>query len=167
MKENGIPAQGIDLNEKMVARAKDQGLNVSQADVISFLEKQKSNSFSVITGFHLAEHIPFQLLIRMVEECYRVLAPGGILILETPNPESIQVSTLSFYYDPSHLNPIPPDLLAFTAESRGFDKVDILRMHPLDENYEKVDQSETVNMLAKRLLGPQDYAIIGHKNKAN
>ena len=44
----------------------------------------------------------------------------GFLILETPSIDSIQVSTKSFHIDPTHINPIHPDLLAFMIKRTGF-----------------------------------------------
>jgi hypothetical protein len=49
-----------------------------------------------------------------------VLQPGGLLIMETPNPENLVVGANTFYLDPSHERPIPPPLLAFAAEHAGF-----------------------------------------------
>lgn len=161
--DNKINAVGIDLNERMVARAKRQGLHVEQAEALSYLMSKKSGIYSVVTGFHLVEHIPFQLLIRLFEECYRVLCPGGFVIFETPNPESIHVGSFSFYNDPSHLNPLPPDILAFTIENRGFDRVEVLRLHPKQKNLELDEVSQSLREIVDRFYTSQDYAVIATK----
>lgn len=166
LKQSGINGLGLDLNESMVNRAKKLGYNAIQQDALSFLMEQKGGSFAAVTGFHIVEHIPFDVLLKLLEECYRVLRPGGFIIFETPNPESIHVGSFSFYFDPSHLNPIPPDILAFAAENRGFGKVDILRLHPRREDYKTIggtEANEDTKEVFERFFGPQDYAIVAYK----
>ena len=57
-----------------------------------------------------------------------MLMPGGLLILETPNPENLVVGTSHFYLDPTHQRPIPPELLSFLPEYYGFAKLKTLRL---------------------------------------
>lgn len=165
--DSGISNIGLDINQSMVERANKHGYKAIQANAIEYLMGQKTNSFSAITGFHIAEHIPFNTLLRLFEDCYRVLVPGGFIIFETPNPESIHVGSYSFFYDPSHLHPIPPDMLAFTLENRGFDKVEILRLHPKRDGYDEqmAVSDEFTSEIIGRFFGPQDYAVIAYKSK--
>jgi O-antigen chain-terminating methyltransferase len=39
--------------------------------------------------------------------------PGGLLILETPNPENLVVGACTFWYDPTHIRPLPPAMMRF------------------------------------------------------
>ena len=57
----------------------------------SKLKETESNSILVVSAFHVVEHIPFEYLQELVKESYRVLMPGGLLILETPNLESLEI----------------------------------------------------------------------------
>lgn len=167
LKEANIEAIGLDLNESMVKRCNERGLKAVQAEALSYLRKQPSGSLGAITGFHIVEHIPFGFLLRLFEECYRVLTPGGVIIFETPNPENLHVGSFSFYYDPSHLHPIVPDVLAFAVENRGFDKAEILRLHPKGDGQENTNRKDPyVREIVARFYGPQDYAVIGYKIKA-
>ena len=45
----------------------------------------ESGSIHYIFAEHLIEHVPWESGIKMLKECYRVLAPGGKLRLITPN----------------------------------------------------------------------------------
>ncbi|MGE9641913.1 class I SAM-dependent methyltransferase, partial [Escherichia coli] len=76
----------------------------------------------------MVEHIGFANVQLLIEESFRVLKPGGLLILETPNPENIVVASSSFYLDPTHTQPIPNQLLAFLTEYTGFNRTKILRL---------------------------------------
>lgn len=100
--ENGFSAQGVDLDDGMLAACRELGLRVQTGEAVAFLKSLPDQSQAVISGFHLAEHIPFDDLQALVEESLRVLRPAGVLILETPNPENIVVGTSSFYLDPTH-----------------------------------------------------------------
>ena len=157
LKKNDIPALGLDINIDMVERANTKGLVTRQGDALSFLEDTKSQTYGAITGFHLVEHVPFALLLRIFKESRRCLVNDGFVIFETPNPENVVVGSTTFYYDPSHLHPLPPMLLAYALETCGFRNVEILRLHP--DSAPKSIQPE----VAKYFYGPRDYAVIGYK----
>ena len=55
----------------------------------------------------------------MIKLCAARLKPGGILVIETPNPECLAIFATHFYIDPTHTKPIPPALLAFYFEEFG------------------------------------------------
>lgn len=154
-------AIGLDINYDMVKRSQKKGLSAIQGDAITHLQNTKSQSYSAITGFHIVEHIPFDQLITLFKQAHRSLAEDGFVLFETPNPENIIVATAGFYMDPSHLNPLPPDLLAYALESCGFRDVEILRLHPVETNDE-----QTIGLpqeVAGRFYGPRDYAVLGYK----
>lgn len=154
-------ARGLDLNSAMVARAKEKGYDVVEEDAVTYLAGASSDSFAGISGFHLVEHIPFSELLRLFNECYRTIKQGGMVIFETPNPENLTVGSLNFYYDPSHLHPIPPQLLAFCLEYVGFADIEILPLHPEIERIEH--QEDLTQEVYKRIFGARDYAVIGYK----
>ena len=159
LKDNNYNAIGLDINQEMVDRSLKMGYEVSQGDAETFLKKSKSQRFGAITGFHIVEHIPFNNLLRILNSCHRALISDGFVIFETPNPENLRVGSTTFYMDPSHLHPLPPDLLAFTLEQIGFRNVEILRLHSEDEKMSD-SMPKSINDL---LYGPRDYAVIGYK----
>jgi len=160
LKENGFQAEGVDLDDAMVNICREKGLSVEKADAIEYIEKLDDESVVIVSGFHIIEHIPFESVKKLVSNAYRVLKPGGLLILETPNPESLMVSTTEFYLDPTHKRPIPPNLLHFLAEYSGFARVKILR---LNEPY-KIQSPDEV-CLSDVFFGiSPDYAVVAQKN---
>lgn len=122
-------ARGVDLNASMVECCEKQGFEVHQQDALSCLKDLPDTSVSLISGFHIAEHIAFDELLEIISEAYRVLVPEGVLLLETPNPENLTVGAHTFYMDPSHRHPLPPQLLQFAAQEQGFAQVDIRRLN--------------------------------------
>lgn len=128
MGEAGIPARGVDLDGGMLQACLDRGLDARAEDALAALRALPGGSQIVISGFHIAEHLPFSELDALIKEARRVLVPAGILILETPNPENLRVGTSSFYLDPTHQKPLPPLLLSFLVEYHDYAKVKIVRV---------------------------------------
>jgi O-antigen chain-terminating methyltransferase len=126
--ETGFSARGVDLDEGMLAACRERGLNVETQDALACLRAQPDASLALVSAFHLVEHIPFDAVQELVREALRVLEPGGLLIMETPNPENLVVATSGFYMDPSHLRPIPPLLLEFVVEFGGFVRHRVVRL---------------------------------------
>ncbi len=164
LKEHNIKSRGIDLNRLMVKESKELGLDVIESDAIEYLKSLEDSSIYIVTGFHIAEHLPFKTLISLFDEVYRVLKREGAIILETPNPENLFVGACSFYTDPTHINPIPPVTLEFLAKNRGFKNVAIHRLHPIKEpQFLNIENSQDVNNLIFASIKEQDYSIIGYK----
>ena len=158
---SGLVARGVDLNPVMIAEGRARGLDVVEGDGIEHLRQLASGSVGALTAIHVIEHIGFNDLIALLVEARRVLRPGGLLVLETPNPENLVVGACSFYYDPTHRQPLPPEPMRHVAAARGFAKVEILRLHPAvpPEKSQSISDawSDRIDAL---LYGPQDYAII-------
>jgi len=159
--DSGYAAKGIDLNRVMIEECKVSGFNVERSDAIEYLRKQEPSSFSAITAFHLVEHLPLRILISLFDESLRVLRSGGIIICETPNPENLITGSCNFYIDPTHKNPIPPVTLKYLAEARGFSKVEIIRLHPL--NIIHGEEEKNCKNISHRFNLEQDYSIVGYK----
>lgn len=160
--ENGLTASGIDLNRIMVEECHARNLKATLGDALAILRTFPERSLGAVTGFHIIEHLPFGILVTLFDEVLRVLKPGGMVIFETPNPANLQVAAERFYMDPTHLNPLPSDLISFIATARGFSKVEVLELHPMDWPDRDYDDP-MLGLLQRKLFGPQDYSIIGWK----
>jgi SAM-dependent methyltransferase len=161
--ERGLSAIGIDVNPDMVAACRALGLDAHVADGIGHLRAVAAGAVSVVTAFHVVEHLPVNSIVALLVESERVLAPGGLLILETPNPENLDVGANTFWLDPSHLRPLPPRLLRFCVEAAGL-VVD--RVQPLGADPHVTEQAASERWpagLAHALGGPRDYAIVARK----
>jgi len=160
LQEAGVAAQGVDVDDGMLSACREAGLTVATGEAVAYLKMLPDESQAIVSGFHIAEHIPFAELQILVQEALRVLKPAGLLILETPNPENIAVGTANFYLDPTHQSPLPPPLLAFLPAYYGFNRTKILR---LQEPSELVSSKQP--SLADVFNGASpDYAIVAQKN---
>ncbi|MGY1449131.1 methyltransferase domain-containing protein [Pseudomonas chlororaphis] len=126
--QTGFKPLGVDLDTGMLDACNALGLPVEKGDALEMLKSLPDESLTVVTGFHIAEHIPFEDLKVLVVETLRVLKPAGLLILETPNSENLVVGTQTFYLDPTHERPIPHLLLSFLTEYSGFSRSKLLRL---------------------------------------
>lgn len=155
----GFEAQGVDLDDGMLEDCFRRGLVARNQDAIACLRELADNSQAVVSGFHIAEHLPFDVLQTLIAEALRVLQPGGLLILETPNAENPLVGTLSFHMDPTHNKPLPPGLLAFLPKHAGFCRSKVFR---LQENRVLMEAPE-VNILDLLTGVSPDYCVIAQK----
>jgi O-antigen chain-terminating methyltransferase len=163
LKDRGLAAVGVDLNPVQVAEAEERGLDARLADACSYLAETPDNSLAMVTAHHLVEHLPFRTVAWIARECLRVLAPGGILLFETPNPDSLLVGARSFYMDPTHVRPLPAPVLNTLLDTVGFHPIEVRNLHP----HEKLDTYFRHNRIdpeiAGLIFGPQDLAILGVK----
>lgn len=154
---------GIDLNSMNVDACHEQGLNAVQQDALVWLANQPENSLAAVTAFHVIEHLTFEQFNTLLDECQRVLAPGGVIVFETPNPENIICAATHFYTDPTHLHPLPPAFTEFMVEFKGFEDVQIHRLNPIPREYALNEDSEVARRCDALFYGPQDYSIVASK----
>jgi len=158
-----IQARGVDANVRMVDICKKANLQVEMDNLFAFLSKYPSSSLHCVTSMHVVEHVPFVKLLAMLEEIKRVLKPGGLMILETPNCNNVLTATQNFPLDPTHNKLIPPLLLSFTAENAGFADVQTIPLHSYSPDYHVESQGNVAQRFNDYFYGAQDYALIARK----
>ncbi len=162
LKEQQLRAIGVDSNRVLVGQCSERGLDVAEDDLMGYLRRLDGASLGAVTGFHIVEHLPIETLVQFLNETVRVLKPGGAVIFETPNPQNVLVGSCNFYFDPTHRNPLPSQVMRFLLESRGFARVEVLELNPSDDA--PVDEaSELARRFNQYFYGPMDYAVIGWK----
>lgn len=177
----GLQARGVDANASMVAHCRRRGLEAVQGDLFAVLADVEEASLGGVVAFHVVEHLPPAAVDRLVRLAGRALAPGGALILETPNPLSVLVAARSFWLDPTHVRPVHPETLRLLYELAGFGEIEHLPLHPYAERErlpeidlgavaaEQRELADGVNRLRDRLddllFGAQDYALVGWRGR--
>jgi len=160
----GIPASGVELNHDLVSECRRRGLEVSEGDILGILRSFPDQSCSVITAFHVIEHISFPDLLEVVDQAVRVLKPGGAAIFETPNPKNLFVSSNNFYLDPTHRHPLPSELLGFVIEARGLCEPKVIPLSPYPDYFHlEGTECPAVRFINEHFYGPQDYGIVARK----
>ncbi|WP_296258790.1 MULTISPECIES: class I SAM-dependent methyltransferase [unclassified Pseudomonas] len=156
---------GIDLNSMNVEACHEQGLKAIQQDALVWLAEQPENSVAVVCAFHVIEHLSFEQFNTLLDQCQRVLAPGGTIIFETPNPENIISAATHFHTDPTHIHPLPPAFTEFLVEFKGFENVEIHRLNPIPRQFALDEDSEVARRCDALFYGPQDYAVTARKGQ--
>jgi O-antigen chain-terminating methyltransferase len=160
--EEGLLARGVEANRVEVAQCRERGLEVVEADFISYLRELPERSVGAVTGFHVIEHLPAAMMIEVLDEAVRVLKSGGVLIFETPNPQNVLVGSYYFHFDPTHQKPLPSPVMSFLFEARGLVEVEIINLHPAETQRVEGD-SDLVKRFNDYFYGPMDYAVVGWK----
>lgn len=174
LQDAGIEAYGVDTSVEAVAACRARGLEARQEDALAHLASLPDGSLGAVTALHLVEHLPAEALVELLGLAARALAPGGLLLLETPNPENLVVAASSFWLDPTHRRPLPPDLLAFLVGARGFDGIEIRRLTRADQPRPIALKPDEVEVAGEALAGlieavnahlfaPSDYAVVARR----
>lgn len=179
LKEAGIVAQGIDIDENMIEYCRSKGLDVLNSDAIKYLEGLEDKSLDGLFLDQVVEHLDPVYLINLLELCFKKLKYGYYIVIETVNPLSF-ISFSNFYIDLTHKRPIHPETLNFLLISSGFREIDkkfysplpdeakLARMTMVDGMSDAEERlmetyNKNIDMLNNILYGPQDYAIVGKK----
>ncbi|HKD11568.1 MAG TPA: class I SAM-dependent methyltransferase, partial [Thermoanaerobaculia bacterium] len=164
--EKGIPARGVEINPIAAAEARGSGLEVEEGDAIAALAQQPAGSLGAVVALQVVEHWTAETVFTFLREARRALAAGGLLLLETINTDTLS-AWKTFYLDPSHVRPVPPESLRFLAEAAGFGQVRIEYRAPLPVEERLEEKGNNEAKLNRLLFGPQDYALIGFRPAEN
>jgi SAM-dependent methyltransferase len=163
LREDAFQVLGIDQNDIQLEAARQKGLPVLHAEVRSYLAGLADESVLAVTGIHIVEHLPFPVLTELMQHIARVLKRGGLVIFETPNPRNLIVGANTFHFDPTHIKPLPPEVLEVLFDTFGFTHIETRLLHPSDTLDGMIEQKRLDPHIAGLLFGPQDYAVLGIK----
>lgn len=155
-----IPGSGVESNAVSAAACRAGGLDVAQGDGLAALSARRAGELGAVVALQVVEHWPPGTIFRFLQEARRALAPGGVLIAETINADSVSAMR-AFYLDPTHVRPVPAEALRFLAEAAGFTDVRIEFRSPVSDAERLSEASENEKKLNALLFGAQDYALIG------
>jgi 2-polyprenyl-3-methyl-5-hydroxy-6-metoxy-1,4-benzoquinol methylase len=161
MRDAGVPARGIDLSEESVATCRSKGLEAQVADLFVYLNDLPEASLDGIFCSQVVEHLAPERLPQMIELCASRLSRGGVIAIETPNPECLAIFATHFYLDPTHTRPVPAALLAFYLEEFGVGRIETRKLAPAVESMPSL--AELPAGFRDNFFGALDYAIVGKK----
>ncbi len=84
-----------------------KGIDFDTCDIENESLKDKDNSFDIVTSLAIIEHLGDPS--NLINESYRVLKKGGIIVISSPN---WKYCVKDFYDDPTHIRPYTETSLA-------------------------------------------------------
>ena len=173
LRDSGVPAYGVDSDEGMVNAGRSEGLDVVLEDAFDHLRGLEPGAVDGIFCSQVAEHLETPRLLALLELSLAKLAPGGVIVLETPNPESLSILSRFFYTDLTHVRPIHPDALRWAMEAVGFEGVHVQRVQPVEDGVRLeplppelaaqegwASVAANIDRLNGVLFGPQNFAAV-------
>jgi SAM-dependent methyltransferase len=121
-RRDGWNVTGIELNEDAVRYGREQhGLKVFSADLRSTLS-ERGELYDAVVLFHVIEHVPDP--IQFLMDCRKLLKPGGVLVLKTPNASSFAARLSGSFWQwispPAHLFLYCPRTLDLLLKRTGY-----------------------------------------------
>jgi len=182
LREAGVEATGVEADPALVQGALRRGLAVVEGDVLEVLEQQPAGSWGAVTAVHVFEHLSPARMLSVLAEVRRVLRPGGVLVVECPNPLTLRVGGSLYWMDPTHQHPLLPETLELYLGNSGFEGLERVLLHPfpddqrlpaieLDDALEKAPAVAELHAQLRRfrdaldelLNGPRDFVVTACK----
>jgi len=125
MRALGWVTRGVDFDARAVEAARARGLDVTVGDVFS--PSFGDATFDAVFLGHVIEHVTNPA--ETIRECFRVLAPGGSLVMVTPNAASWGHRLFGADWrglePPRHLQVFTRKGLALAVQKAGFRTADV------------------------------------------
>jgi glycosyltransferase involved in cell wall biosynthesis/SAM-dependent methyltransferase len=118
--ERGIGARGADMDESMVARCREKGLDVQLADAATHLRSLEDATVPGVFAAQVVEHLGAGQLTELIGLVQRKLTPGGLAIMETVNGHN-PAALKAFWTDTTHHHPLYPEVLLALFRLAGFE----------------------------------------------
>ncbi|MBP7963928.1 MAG: class I SAM-dependent methyltransferase [Caldilineaceae bacterium] len=121
-------ALGVDGDSRAAQRVRERGLPVAESNVFPWLaaeveavEGGDRPAWDGIFCAHLVEHLPYERVLELCHQAARILRPGGVIVLATPNVAAIHAHLDGYYKHFGHVTFYHPDLLSFFLAHCGFE----------------------------------------------
>ncbi len=180
LRQRGIGARGVDLNQAMVEDARSRGLDATCADALTYLRGLPDGSLGGLFAAQVVEHLTPAYLGALLDAAAEKMRPGGRIVLETINPRCWVAFFESYLRDPTHVRPLHPETLQYLLRVRGLQHVELRfsspvapadRLQPVvlsdSRDAELADAVAVINDNTTRLNGWlfsfQDYAVVATK----
>ncbi|MBI3967942.1 MAG: class I SAM-dependent methyltransferase [Chloroflexi bacterium] len=158
LSERGVQVTGVDLNEDMVDFCRDRGLRVVLADIFDYLTELPDESVDGIFAAQVVEHFPPERIAELIALGDRKLKPGGIMLAETINTHCPEAMNW-FYLDPTHVRPVPVEMLQFLFKQGHFRLQSACFSAPVaGSNVSEL--LELTESLPREINFYQDYAVV-------
>lgn len=161
LKAAGISARGVDTNREMVAAAREQGLDVVQADALAHLESLPDGSLGGLMAAQVVEHLPPPYLTRLLATAFHKVRSGAPVVIETINPACWLAFFSSYIRDFTHVQPIHPETLQYLLQASGFGRVTLQYSQPVPAHM----KMQSVDVPALAVSGSPDASAVAQMGR--
>ena len=173
MKDQNIPAYGVDNYEPFVSYCLERGYSVIKGDALTHIHSLEDNSLGGIFMSQVVEHLSEDYIKALIKIAYKKLKAGCYFIMETPNPECLATLT-EFNIDMTHIKPIHYKALEFLFREAKYQSVEKhyseQTLYPVsaplidgDGINNKDYFNNGIEQINKLLFGYRDYTLIARK----
>jgi O-antigen chain-terminating methyltransferase len=157
----GIPATGIDANRVAVTLGRKRGVAIEAGDAFERLRSLRG-VLGGVCALQLVEHLTPASVSAFLGLAFGALAPGGRLLLETINPDSLYAMR-AYRLDPTHVWPVPARTLSLLVREAGFREREVRFVSPVPAAEALSETGENERKLNRWIFGFQDYAIFAER----
>ena len=161
MREAGVQARGIDSSLESIALCREKNLPAEIADLFEYLGGLNDGELDGIFCSQVVEHLPPERLPEMIRLASSKLRRGGVIAIETPNPECLAIFSTYFYLDPTHYRPVPQKLLTFYLSECGIGDLQVRYLEQAMDSMPSL--AELPQAFRQAFFGGLDYSIVGRK----
>ena len=124
--------EGIDSDAGQVEASRSRSLPARHVPIAKFQAYSEANSaaFDYVLMFDVLEHVPGEARLDFLREVWSMLKPGGRLVCQVPNANSIVASRYR-YIDATHHVSFTEASLDFELHRAGFDEIVISEADPI------------------------------------
>ena len=155
--------RGVDVAPEMVARARAEGLEVVEDDVVRFLQRDE-RTHRLVLAMDFVEHFSKDELMTLVPLLAQRLEPGGVLMIQTPNGSGLLPNRV-VHGDLTHLTVFTPSSLEQLLRLFGFSRFHFAETGPTPSSLKGAVRTilwsavRTVAMAAKAIETGQVHHI--------
>ena len=174
LKHQGNAAYGVDSDPYACEVARRKLLEVVEEDMLEHLRQLPDRSLGGIFSARVIEYLPGHLQTDFLALCSSKLKPGGVVVVETTNPDSRQGFGRVSFLDATHLRPVPPELIKGVLESKDMRDVRVAVLAPVEASLASVAagpvsedrnrRAVTVPGAGNRLSTSSTYAVVGWRS---
>ena len=149
LKEQQLVARGVDSNRLFVEAGNGRGLQLTHGSAVDVLASQADASIGAVTVMRQADHPPLAELLEILDQSLRVLRPGGLLLLHGFNSENVVLAAPDAG---KQGQPLPPEVMRWLVEARGFYSAHIARPAARDAAPVTVSAPRSLTMVSAAVV---------------
>ena len=124
VRSKGSKYSGAELNETLIERARELGLDVFEGGIKQPLATGSQGAFDVVVAFDVLEHLDVVDIKSFLIDANKLLRPGGVVLARVPSGDS-PFGRAIFHGDITHRTALGSSAVRQLATQTGFAVIDI------------------------------------------